>query len=69
MDIEQELQKANHKIFSAKTYKTKRKYRDLLKSLRQQMVDKLAEIDVISNDQIEQLATWDMFDQNSYAPF
>lgn len=69
LEIEQELQKANHKIFSAKTYKTKRKYRDLLKSLRQQMVDKLTEIDVVSNDQIEQLASWDMFDQNSYAPF
>ena len=69
IDIEDQLQKANHKIFSAKTYKTKRKYRDLLKTLRRKMVEKLAEVDVISNDQIEQLASWDMFDQNSYAPF
>jgi len=69
IDIEEKLQKANHKIFSAKTYRTKRKYRELLKTLRHEMVEKLAEIDVISNDQVEQLASWDMFDQNSYASF
>ena len=69
IDIEEKLQKANHKIFSAKTYRTKRKYRELLKTLRREMVEKLAEIDVISNDQVEQLASWDMFDQNSYASF
>ena len=69
IDIEEKLQKANHKIFSAKTYKTKRKYRELLKTLRREMVEKLAEIDIISNDQIEQLASWDMFDQNSFASF
>ena len=67
IDIEEQLQKANHKIFSAKTYKTKRKYRELLKTFRRKMVDKLAEVDIISNDQVEQLASWDMFDQNSYA--
>lgn len=69
IDIEEQLQKANHKIFSAKTYKTKRKYRELLKTFRRKMVDKLAEVDIISNDQVEQLASWDMFDQNSYATF
>lgn len=69
IDIEEQLQKANHKIFSAKTYRTKRKYRELLKTLRLEMVEKLAEINVISNDQIEQLASWDMFDQNSFASF
>lgn len=69
IDIEEQLQKANHKIFSAKTYKTKRKYRELLKTFRRKMVDKLAEVDIISNDLVEQLASWDMFDQNSYATF
>ena len=69
IDIEEKLQNANHKIFSAKTYRTKRKYRELLKTLRREMVEKLAEIDVISNDQVEQLASWDMFNQNSYASF
>ena len=33
------------------------------------MVEELAEIEIISNDQIEQLASWDMFDQNSFASF
>lgn len=69
IDIEDQLQKANHKIFSAKTYKTKRKYREILKTLRREMVEELAEIEIISNDQIEQLASWDMFDQNSFASF
>lgn len=69
IDIEEQLQKANHKIFRAKTYKTKRKYRELLKTFRREMVEKLAEVDIISNDQVEQLASWDMFDQNSYATF
>ena len=69
IDDEKKLQKANHKIFSAKTYKTKRKYKELLKTLRLEMVKKLAEINIVSNDQIEQLASWDMFDQNSFASF
>lgn len=42
IDIEDQLQKANHKIFSAKTYKTKRKYREILKTLRREMVEELA---------------------------
>ena len=68
-EIEKQLQIANHKIFSAKTYRTKRKYRDLLKELRQQMVGKLAEMNAIGDAQIEQLASWDMFNQNACASF
>ena len=68
-EIEKQLQIANHKIFSAKTYRTKRKYRDLLKELRQQMVGKLAEMNAIGDAQMEQLASWDMFNQNACASF
>ena len=68
-EIERQLQNANHKIFSAKTYRTKRKYRDLLKELRQQMVCKLAEMNAIGDAQMEQLASWDMFNQNACASF
>ena len=68
-EIEKQLQNANHKIFSAKTYRTKRKYRDLLKELRQQMVGKLAEMNAIGDAQMEQLASWDMFNQNACASF
>lgn len=68
-EIEKQLQIANHKIFSAKTYRTKRKYRDLLKELRQQMVSKLAEMNAIGDAQMEQLASWDMFNQNACASF
>ena len=68
-EIEKQLQIANHKIFSAKTYKTKRKYRELLKELRHQMVGKLAEMNAVGDAQMEQLASWDMFNQNACAGF
>ena len=68
-EIEKQLQIANHKIFSAKTYRTKRKYRDLLKELRQRMAGKLAEINAIGDAKMEQLASWDMFNQNVCASF
>ena len=67
--IEKQLQIANHKIFSAKTYKTKRKYREMLKELRHQMVCKLAEMNAVGDAQMEQLASWDMFNQNACAGF
>ena len=56
-EIEKQLQIANHKIFSAKTYKTKRKYREMLKELRHQMVGKLAEMNAVGDAQMEQLAS------------
>ena len=68
-EIERQLQIANHKIFSAKTYKTKRKYREMLKDLRHQMVGKLAEMNAVGDAQMEQLASWDMFNQNACAGF
>ena len=68
-EIEKQLQIANHKIFSAKTYKTKRKYREMLKELRHQMVGKLAEMNAVGDAQMEQLASWDMFNQNACAGF
>ena len=68
-EIERQLQIANHKIFSAKTYKTKRKYREMLKDIRYQMVTKLVEMNAVGDVQMEQLASWDMFNQNACAGF
>ncbi len=65
--IEKELHLANHKIFSAKTPRTKRKWREESARLRQLMADTLLSLGAINN--ASQLASWDMFDQNSHASF
>ena len=37
--------------------------------MRQEIADLLLDKDCIGNEQAAQLAQWDMFDQNSFAPF
>ena len=64
-----ELKVANHRIFSAKTKKTKDKYRQKVQDLRLEISDLLQEVGAIGNNEAHQLAAWDMFDQNSFAPF
>ncbi len=66
---EEELKQAKHKIYGAKTSKTKTKYKDLVATLRVEIADKLAELGAIGNDTARQLAQWDMFDQNASSPF
>ena len=66
---EEELKDAKHKIFSAKTVRTKRKYRKMVNDLRQEIADMLLKGGVIGNDEARQLASWDMFDQNASSPF
>ena len=68
-ELEKELKIDNQKIFSVKSYQTKRKYRQLVKELRSQISELLLENDVIGSDQARQLASWDMFDQNASSPF
>ena len=66
---EQELKSAKHKIFGAKTYRTKRKYRQIVKDLRAEIATMLEKCGAIGNTEAQQLAQWDMFDQNSSSPF
>ena len=66
---EQELKVAKHKIFSAKTVRTKRKYRDRVSELRQEIATLLEELGAVGNAEASQLAQWDMFDQNATSPF
>ena len=66
---EQELKIAKHKIFSAKTVRTKRKYRDRVCELRQEIATLLEELGAVGNAEARQLAQWDMFDQNATSPF
>lgn len=66
---ENELKIAKHKIFGAKTVRTKRKYKNIVNDLRQEIADMLYENGAVGNDEARQLASWDMFDQNASSPF
>lgn len=66
---EKELILAKHKIFGAKTVRTKRKYKEKVAELRIEIANKLKEANYIRNEEAQQLAEWDMFDQNSSSPF
>ena len=67
--IENRLKEANHKIFRAKSVKTKRRWKDRLKELRKELATQLANDGFLSADAANQLASWDMFDQNASASF
>lgn len=66
---ERQLKIAKHKIFSARRPTTKEKWRNEVVRLRKEIADLLLEKDCIGNEQAAQLAQWDMFDQNTFAPF
>lgn len=68
-EIKSELKTANHKIFGAKTAKTKRKYKEKIKELRISLAEELRALGFVNEDEAQQLASWDMFDQNSSSPF
>lgn len=67
--IEDDLKIAKHKIFACKTYRTKKKYKEQIKVLRNELAELLVKENVIGQEQARQLASWDMFDQHSSAPF
>lgn len=64
-----ELKVAKHKIFGAKTVKTKRKYKDAVNRIRQEIAELLHSLGAIGESEAAVLATWDMFDQNASSPF
>lgn len=66
---EEEMKEARHKIFGAKTVKTKRKYRQRIAEIRQELSALLEESGAVGNDGAKQLNSWDMFDQNASSPF
>lgn len=67
--IKTELKTANHKIFGAKTVKTKRKYKEKIKELRISLAEELNALGFVNEDEAKQLASWDMFDQNTFSSF
>ena len=66
---ENELKIAKHKIFGAKTVRTKRKYRQIVADLRMEIADILESCGAVGNDEARLLSSWDMFNQNSSSPF
>lgn len=68
-DKENQLKIAKHKIFGAKTARTKRKYEDEVMQLRNEIAFMLVEQRLVGNEQAQQLTQWDMTDQNTSSPF
>ena len=66
---EKALKEAKHRIFGAKTIKTKRKYKEAVASLRIEIADMLKESGCIGNEVAQKLSRWDMFEQNTHADF
>ena len=67
--IEDKLKEANHKIFSARTVRTKRRWKERIKELRLELARQLSDVGFLTADAVNQLAAWDMFDQNTSASF
>ena len=65
----EELKVAKHKIFGAKTVRTKRKYKDAVNHIRQEIAELLRSLGAIGESEAAVLASWDMFDQNASSPF
>lgn len=66
--LEEQLKDVRHRLFSAKTPGTKRKFREEDKALREQMGDLLIKSGW-ENQTARQLAAWDPYDQNASSSF
>ncbi|NMB50552.1 MAG: N-6 DNA methylase, partial [Bacteroidales bacterium] len=66
--LQEELRVCRHKIFNAKTTKTKKKWRKIDKEKRYAIAAKLKE-NGWDNDNADMLANWDPYDQNASSPF
>ena len=65
----EELKIAKHKIFRAKTVKTKRKNKEAVNRIRQEIAELLHSMGAIGESEASSVAAWDMFDQNASSPF
>lgn len=67
-EIEADLHDASERYFSARTTKTKRKYREIIQGLRDKLASEL-EQSGFSTAKAQQLVHWNPFDQNAAADF
>ncbi len=66
-NLKRDLAEVRHQYFSAKTLKTKRKYREQDQQLRQQMLETLKQSGITPAVEMsmEKVVTWDLYNQNS----
>lgn len=68
-ELEEALKEANHKIFNAKTYKTKLKWRKIFEETKEKLKIELGENGFLTEEGINQIDSWDPFNQNGVASF
>lgn len=69
IELENKLKEANHKIFSADKYSKKAYWKNRLAELRTRLAEKLTSDGFLTSGAVNQIASWNMFDQNSAASF
>lgn len=67
--IKSKLKEANHRIFSAKTMRTKRKWKDAIIDYRKELGEALEKTGFITHDEASLVSSWDMFNQNASSSF
>lgn len=60
---------ASHRIFGAKSNRTKNKYKVRVEQLQEQITDRLEVLGVVGNEDARLMREWKMFDQNASSPF
>ncbi|MDX2281420.1 MAG: TaqI-like C-terminal specificity domain-containing protein [Saprospiraceae bacterium] len=69
VDLLDERETLHHRMFSAKRYTDKKRFREKDEKLRNQIKEKLESSGWVSQDVSSQLANWNPFDQNTSGPF
>lgn len=67
--LQDKLIQASHRIFGAKSNKTKNKYKAKVEELQNEIATKLLENGDVGNDDARLMREWRMFDQNASSPF
>ena len=67
--LQEKLNQTNHRIFGAKSNKSKNTYKARVEELQGQIAEKLEDLGVVGNDDARLMQQWKMFDQNESSPF
>ena len=69
MEIKSKLKEAHHRIFNAKTMRTKRRWKDAIIDYRKKLGEALEKTGFITHDEAALVSSWDMFNQNASSSF
>lgn len=67
--LQAKLVQASHRIFGAKSNRTKNKYKIRVEELQGLITDRLKALGVVGNEDARLMHQWKMFDQNASSPF